>query len=77
MRARMAGPRALFDPLLQLARGLDVVRQDQDLLGEEVGLRLEEPADALDDDSRLARSCASDHHERAVAVLDDGSLLVC
>ena len=70
------GAHALVDPLAQLARRLDVVGQDEQLLGEEVVLRLEQPADALDDDAGLARARAGDDHDRAIAMLDDGPLRI-
>lgn len=60
----------------QLARGLDVVGQDEELLGEQVLLRLEEMTDALDDDARLARPRARDDNGRTLAVLDDGALSI-
>ena len=70
------GPDALVDPLAQLARRLDVVGQDEELLGQEVLLRLEQPADALDDDAGLAGARAGDDDDRPVAMLDDGPLLI-
>ena len=39
-------------------------------------MRLEQPADALDDDARLARAGARDDDDRPVAILDDRALLV-
>ena len=68
------GAHTLVDPLAQLAGRLDVVGQDEQLLGEEVVLGLQQPADALDDDAGLARSRACDDDDRAVAMLDDGPL---
>lgn len=56
-----------LDPFAQLLRGLQVVGEDEDLLGEE-GVWLvvaapgpEQVGDALDDDPRLARPGARDH----------------
>src|SRR5207244_4600488 len=65
-----------LDSLAELAGGLDVVGQDEDLLGKEVVLGLEEVSDALDDDTRFAGSCAGNNHQRTIAVLDDLALLV-
>ncbi len=69
------GAHRCFDALAQLAGGLDVVGQDQEVLGEEVFVRGQEVADALDDDPGLARAGAGDDDQRPIAVLDDGALL--
>jgi hypothetical protein len=80
VRDRQAGlccrANSLFNPLLELARCLHVVGQDEDLLGEEVFLGLEEPPDALDDDAGLARAGTCDDHDRSVGMLDDAPLLI-
>ena len=80
VRDRQAGLRCradgLFDALLELARRLDVVGQDEDLLGEEVLLGLEEPLDALDDDPGLAGARPRDDNDRPIGVLDDAALLL-
>ena len=68
-------PTVCVQPLLQLARGLDVVGQDQDLLGQQVLARRQQLPDALDDDPRLARPGAGDDDDRPVAPLDDPALL--
>ena len=39
-------------------------------------MRLEQPADALDDDPGLAGAGAGDDHDRPIALLDDRPLLV-
>ena len=74
-----AGPleaeRAL-EALAELGRGPDVVRQDEDVLGCEVWIALEQVADALDDDGRLAGPGAGEDHERPVAPFDRRALLV-
>ena len=62
-------------PVPQLARGLHVVGQDQDLLGQQVLARLEQMPDPLDDDPRLAGPGARDDHDRPVAPLDDPALV--
>ena len=72
---RGGGAHRLLDPLAQLARGLDVVGQDQDRLRCQVRLGREQPGDALDDDPRLARARPGDDHRRPIAELDDGALL--
>ncbi len=64
-----------FDPVLKLARGLDVVGEYQDLLGKQAILVGQQPADALDDDPRLAGAGTGDDHGGTVAVLDDALLL--
>ncbi len=46
------------------------------MLGLEVLLRGQEPADSLDDDARLARAGPGDDHHGTVAVLDDRALLI-
>ena len=68
------GADRLLDPLLELSRGLDVVGQDQDLLGEQAIRVFEEPLDALDDDARLARPRAGNDHCRSVPPFDDAAL---
>ena len=70
------GANALVDPLAQLARRLDAVGQDEQLLGEEVLLGFQQPVDALDDDAGLASSRAGDDHDRAMPMLDDRALRV-
>ena len=57
-RALVVAPDGSLDPLAELTRGLHVVGEDEELLGEEVGLRVEEPLHALDDDAGLARAGA-------------------
>jgi hypothetical protein len=75
--SRNGWPDGLLNPLAQLARGLDVVGQDEELLREEVVLRFQEPADPLDDDAGLSRPSARNDDQRPIAMLDDGSLLGC
>ena len=74
----------LVQASLELLRGLDVVGQDQEVLGEERvqvvrvrggALGLEQPADALHDDLGLARAGTGDDHDRPVAPLDDPALV--
>ena len=67
----------LVQALLQLARGLHVVGEDEELLRQEVCPVLEEVPDTLDDHARLAGPGARDHDQRPVAVLDDALLLRC
>jgi hypothetical protein len=67
---------AFLDPLTQLTRRLDVVGQDEELLRKEVGLRLEEPRDSLDDDACLPGASTRDDDERPIAMLDDRPLIV-
>ncbi len=69
------GTHCCLDALAQLAGGLDVVGQDQEVLGEEVLVRGQEVADALDDDSGLAGAGPGDDDQRPIAVLDDRALL--
>ena len=77
-----------LQPLTELPGRLDVVGQDQDLLGEERVLRagrvrgrawpalgLEQPAHTLDDDPRLAGPRARDDDRRPILELDDAPLL--
>ena len=78
-RARAAGADGGLDALAELPGRLDVVGQDEDLLGEHRGFAAlrsaEQPAHALDDDARLAGARAGDDDERPVAPLDDPPLL--
>src|SRR5688500_13378973 len=66
----------LLDPYTQLAGGLDVVRQDEEILGEEIILGLEQPVDPLDDDPRLAGARARDDDHWPIGVLDDRPLRI-
>ncbi len=62
-------------PIPQLARGLHVVGQEQDLLGQQVLAGLEQVPHPLDDDAGLAGPGPRDDHDRPVAPLDDTALL--
>ena len=75
MRARTVGADRRVQPVPQLARGLHVVGQHEDLLGQQVLARRQQMPDALDDDPRLARPGARDDDDRPVAPLDDPPLL--
>jgi len=67
---------AFLNSFAKLARRLDVVRQDEQLLRNEVSLRLEEPSDALDDGAGLPGPGSGDDDERPIAVLDDRALFI-
>jgi hypothetical protein len=67
----------LLQAVLELGGGLDVVGQDEDVLRGEGVVALEEVADALDHDGRLARASAGQHHQRAVGPFDGRPLLCC
>ena len=74
-RAAFSRPIGALEAVAELGRGPDVVCQDQDVLGSEVRVLLEQVADALDDDGRLARPGAGEDHERPLAPFDRGALL--
>ena len=65
----------LVQPLLQLVRRLDVVREHEDLLRQEVLAGPQQVGDALHDDACLAGSGARDHDDRPVAPFDDPALV--
>ena len=65
----------LVQSILELARGLHVVGQDQQVLRQQPVAVLEQPLDPLDDDPRLAGPGARDDHHRPIAPLDDPALV--
>jgi hypothetical protein len=70
-------PEQPLQPIRQLCRGLDVVGQQEHVLWLEGLVAREQMADALDHHRRLARAGAGQDHQRTVAPLDGGALLVC
>jgi len=61
--------------ILELARGLHVVGQDEQVLREEAFAVLQQPLDPFHDDPRLAGARARDDHHRPIAPLDDAALV--
>jgi hypothetical protein len=59
----------------KLRRGPNVVGQDEDVLGLEGAILVQQPADPLDDDGRLPGAGTRENHQRPVAPLDGGALL--
>jgi hypothetical protein len=64
----------LLDARLKFPGRLNVVGQDEDLLGKQAFLRLEKPFDTLDNDARLACSRTGYDYRRSIAELDDAAL---
>ena len=65
----------LLQPLAQFGGCLNVVCQDQQVLGHEALTCLEQPAHTLDDDACLAGTGAGDHYGRPLVPFDDAALL--
>ena len=64
------------DAMLHLSRRSVGERQRQDGFAGQVGIGIQEMADSLGDDARLAGARAGDHQERPLAVAHSGALLI-
>ncbi len=66
----------VIEACLELLGRLDVVGQDEQVLGQDVVAVLQEKANPLDDHARLAGARPGDDHQRPIAQFDDAALLV-